>query len=278
MPELPEVETIRRALQRDLPGSRFVATEVREPRLRRRVSSRSLARLHGLRVESVDRRAKYLLLRAQGGEVLVVHLGMTGRVEIFTSGASPLRAHDHVRWQMRSAAGARFEMRFHDVRRFGLVLRLSARALPGHELFRHLGVEPLTDAFSASYLFERTRGARRPIKSALLDARLVVGVGNIYASEALWRARIHPRTAAGRVAASRCERLHRAVLGVLHEAIAAGGTTLSDYRDPQGGEGYFRIRLDVYGREGSSCRRCDGTIRRIVQAGRSTFYCPGCQH
>jgi len=150
--------------------------------------------------------------------------------------------------------------------------------VPGHALFARLGPEPLGRQFDGEFLRCRLAGSVRPVKNALMDARVVVGVGNIYASEALWRARVNPRVRASRLAAARCERLVGAVVDVLSEAIEQGGTTLNDYRDPSGSAGYFRVRLDVYGRQGSPCRRCGAPVRRIVQAGRSTFYCPGCQH
>ena len=278
MPELPEVETVRRALALDLPGARVEAVTVHERRLRHPVRPEVLRRMEGETFRAAERRAKYLVLRTDGANALVVHLGMTGRVELFTSPIVPLRRHDHVSWRLRSRRGEAFEMRYYDPRRFGLVACLRGASLPRHDLFRHLGPEPLGDAFDADYLRARLRRSRRPIKNAIMDARLVVGVGNIYASEALWRSRINPRVASGRVARERCARLVESIEAVLDEAIAAGGTTLSDYRNPAGGEGYFRVQLDVYDREGQDCRRCPGTIRRIVQAGRATFYCPRCQH
>jgi formamidopyrimidine-DNA glycosylase len=278
MPELPEVETVRRALSLDLPGSRVEATTVHERRLRRPVRPAALRRVNGETLAAVERRGKYLILQTAASDAIVVHLGMTGRVELFTSLAAPLRQHDHISWRLRAPAGNAYEMRYYDPRRFGLVVCLRSGSLARHALFRHLGPEPLGSAFDSDYLRSCLRRSRRPIKNAIMDARLVVGVGNIYASEALWRSRIHPRAASFRVGPARCARLVQSIRAVLEEAIAAGGTTLSDYRNPAGGEGYFRVQLDAYDRAGRACRRCRGTIRRIVQAGRATFYCPRCQH
>ena len=278
MPELPEVETVRRALQASLPGFEVMETAVHETRLRRPVRRSSLRSLVGQRFVCVDRRAKYLLLWTDADQAIVIHLGMTGRVDLFTSREVPLRAHDHICWFLRGARGERLEMRYNDPRRFGLVAPVRRRSLPEHKLFAGLGPEPLEGEFDGPYLWRRLRGSRRPIKNTIMDARIVVGVGNIYASEALWRAGINPKTRAGRVGEARCERLCSEIVAVLGEAIDQGGTTLSDYRDPGGNSGYFQVRLSAYGREGDKCHRCHGTIRRIVQSARSTFYCPGCQH
>ncbi len=278
MPELPEVETISRALRASLPGFEVLDTVVRETRLRRPVRVPSLRQLEGRRFVDVGRRAKYLLLRTDDDQVLVIHLGMTGRVDLFTSSDVPLRTHDHIQWHLRGEGGTRLEMRYHDPRRFGLVVRLQRRSIARHPLFARLGPEPLGHDFNGTYLRRRACRSRRPIKNTIMDAGVVVGVGNIYASEALWRAQVNPKVHAGRVGEARCERLCREIVAVLQEAIEQGGTTLNDYRDPAGNPGYFQVRLDVYGREGHVCRRCGGTIRRIVQSARSTFYCPGCQH
>lgn len=278
MPELPEVETIRQALRASLPGFEVLNTTVRETRLRRPVRPSSLRQLEGQRFVDVGRRGKYLLLWTDGDQVLVVHLGMTGRVDLFTSPDVPLRTHDHIQWHLRGEGGAWLEMRYHDPRRFGLVVRLQRRSVAVHPLFARLGPEPLGQAFNGAYLRGRVRRSRRPIKNMIMDANVVVGVGNIYASEALWRAHVNPKIHAGRVGAARCQRLCSAIGAVLREAIEQGGTTLKDYRDPAGNAGYFQVRLHAYGREGLECHRCGGTIRRIVQSARPTFYCPGCQH
>ncbi len=278
MPELPEVETVRRALRASLPGLEVLETAVRETRLRRPVRSSSLRLIEGQRFVDVERRAKYLLLWTDAAQALVIHLGMTGRVDLFTARDAPLRPHDHIQWHLGGAAGARLEMRYHDPRRFGLVVRLQGRSLARHPLFARLGPEPLDGEFDGAYLRRRVRRSRRPIKNTIMDAHVVVGVGNIYATEALWRARVNPKIVAGRLGEARCQRLCDEIVAVLRAAIERGGTTLNDYRDPAGNTGYFQVRLHAYGREGRECCRCGGTIRRIVQSGRSTFYCPGCQH
>ena len=278
VPELPEVETIRRALQASLPGLEVLHTAVLETRLRRPVRPPSLRQLEGQRFVEVGRRGKYLLLWTDAEQALVVHLGMTGRVDVFPRRGVLLRPHDHIRWQLRGKGGVRLEMRYHDPRRFGLVVRLQRRSIAAHPLFARLGPEPLDREFNGVYLRRRMRRSRRPIKNTIMDAGVVVGVGNIYASEALWRAQLNPKIQAGRVGEARCQRLCDAIVAVLREAIEQGGTTLSDYRDPVGTAGSFQVRLHAYGREGRECHRCGGTIRRVVQSSRSTFYCPGCQH
>jgi len=276
MPELPEVETIRRGLH-PLQGARLTAVEVRESRLRRRVSAAALQALVGRRVGELGRRAKYLLMPTIGGGGMLLHMGMSGSLLLLLpNGSSPAR-HDHVSWWFESRDG-NFELRFRDPRRFGLVAARSHGALGAHRLLRRLGPEPLGDGFSAAYLYARTRGSRRPIKTALMDAELVAGIGNIYASEALWRAEVNPKRPAGRISSSRWQKVRDAVRVVLEEAIAAGGTTLSDFRGAAGDPGYFQVRLSVYDRAGTACDRCGATVRKIVQAGRATYYCPGCQH
>ncbi len=276
MPELPEVETVRRALHAEICGWRIAATKVRETRLRRPVRAASLRQIDGQRFVDVQRRAKYLLLWTEADQALVIHLGMTGRVDLHLPVGVPVARHDHVQWEL-TAGKRRLEMRYHDPRRFGLVVRLARRSVATHPLFARLGPEPLGPEFDANYLRRKARHSRRPIKNFIMDGGVVVGVGNIYASEALWRAEINPKTVAGRVGPTRCDRLRQAIVEVLGDAIAQGGTTLNDYRDPAGNAGYFSVQLDAYGREGQRCNRCSGKVRRIVQSGRSTFYCPGCQ-
>src|SRR2546422_5359956 len=274
MPELPEVETVRRGLERRILGRRIVRVEVREPRLRTPLAAAALRRkLLGRRIESLDRRAKYLLLHLSDAQVLVVHLGMTGRLAVEQADA-PLRPHTHVRLGLDREG----ELRFADTRRFGMLFVVRQDRLSVHPRFVHLGPEPLGSDFSPEYLRRRAARVRKPIKNFLMDAAVVVGVGNIYATEALHRARVHPSTPAGRLGAQRLERLRAEVREVLTEALLAGGTTLQDFRDVDGREGDFQVDLRVYDREGEPCPRCGRTIRRIVQAGRSTFYCPGCQH
>jgi formamidopyrimidine-DNA glycosylase len=274
MPELPEVETLRRGLAARIVGRRLGRVEVRDARLRSRATPAALrASLQGRTVRAVERRAKYLLVHLSGRQVLVVHLGMSGQL-VLADPAAPLQPHTHV----RIGVGGAGELRYTDPRRFGMLFVVPRSRLAAHPRFANLGPEPLATDFSAGYLLERSRRVRKPIKNFLMDAAVVVGVGNIYACEALYRARIHPTTPAGRLSAERWHRLRRAVRAVLQAALRAGGTTLKDFRDAAGGSGMFQHRLDVYDRSGHPCRRCRRTIRRIVQAGRSTYYCPGCQH
>ena len=275
MPELPEVETIRRGLER-LEGAALSDVEVRERRFRVGIDDVALRALLGRRIERLGRRAKYLLFATEGGGGFIVHLGMSGRLFMVPAGA-PLQPHDHVSWWFERD-GEAVELRFRDPRRFGLVVSRPDGDLHSHPLFEALGPEPLGDGFSTAHVFAASRRSRRPVKNTLMDARFVVGVGNIYASEALWRARINPKTQAGRISRTRWSRLRGAVVEVLQHAINAGGTTLRDFRSATGDPGHFQIRLHVYDREGEPCSRCGSLIRRIVQAGRSTYYCLGCQH
>jgi formamidopyrimidine-DNA glycosylase len=274
VPELPEVETIRRGLQR-LEGAILSDVEVRERRFRMPIDDAALHRLLGRRLRRLDRRAKYLTLDFEGGGGLIVHLGMSGRL-FMVPVDTPLAAHDHVSWWFERD-GETVELRLRDPRRFGLVASVEAGEAGDHPLFDGLGPEPLGDDFSSAYVIGATRGSRRAVKNTLMDAHFVVGVGNIYASEALWTAGINPRIRSGRIAAARWGRLRDAVVEVLQRAVDAGGTTLNDFRSATGDPGYFQIQLAVYAREGQQCHRCGGVIRRIVQTGRSTFYCPSCQ-
>lgn len=276
MPELPEVETIRAGLAGRFSDPRLETIRVRERRLRIPVPVAALEELRGARIGSFGRRAKYLLLPTERGRTIVLHLGMSGRVLVVASGVAAER-HDHVLFGLRDDGEEPVELRLRDPRRFGLVDVVDTDRLGAHRLFAHLGPEPLGEEFTADYLAARADGRRAPVKSFLMDARIVVGVGNIYASEALWRAGIHPTRAAGRIARKRLEGLREAVRGVLVDAIGAGGTTLRDFRDSNGNLGYFAIELEAYDREGSPCRRCGEPIRRIVQVGRATYYCAGCQ-
>lgn len=275
MPELPEVETVRRGLQ-PLCGATLKRVEVREVRFRKRISSVALRRLVGRRLATPRRRAKYLLAPTEGGGGMIVHLGMSGRLFMAAPG-TPVGAHDHVSWWFDAPEGV-VELRLRDPRRFGMVVALRDGALDAHSLLASLGPEPLGESFSAQYLREASRGSRRPVKNALMDSQLVAGVGNIYASEALWVARVNPKTGAGRISVRRWEKIRSAVRRVLKDAIEAGGTTLNDFRGADGASGYFQVSLAVYGRAGMACRRCGRPIRKIVQAGRATYYCGGCQH
>lgn len=275
MPELPEVETVRRGLARLLPGSRFDAIELRRGDLRWPIP---IAAVHGLRgrtLVDVGRRSKYLLLRFDGPEapVAIVHLGMSGR--LFVSAANPpppFERHEH--W--RIAFGDRC-LRYVDARRFGSLDVVAQDALPGHRLLAALGPEPLEPGFDGAQLFARSRRRKVATKAFLMDSHNVVGVGNIYACEACFRAGVRPRRAIGALRRADCERLAAAVCGVLQDAIAQGGTTLRDYIGVDRETGWFQQSLQVYGREGEPCRACGAAIKRVVSGGRSTFYCARCQ-
>ena len=273
MPELPEVEVLRRSLEPHLVGDRIERVEVHNPALREPVRKADLARRSsGREVCELRRRSKYLLVDLEGGETVVVHLGMSGRLTL-VPGETPLEPHEHVAFHLRS--GRRLRLR--DPRRFGLVFALPTAAIERDDHFVHLGVEPLEPDFGGEALARAAAGKRGPVKSFLMDGRIVVGIGNIYAAEALFRAGIHPVRSVGRISPGRWERLAGSAVAVLQQAITQGGTTLNDFADGEGRSGYFQISLSVYGREGEPCLVCGRPVRRVVQAGRSTFYCPGCQ-
>jgi formamidopyrimidine-DNA glycosylase len=270
MPELPEVETIVRDLARVLPGRRFADVEVLRPDLIEGEAADDFVRaLRGRQVAGVARRAKNILI-GLAGDLLVVNLGMTGRLLVAHAGA-PAPSHPGVRIELDDGR----TLWYHDVRRFGRLQRFSDEAWLARDAV--LGVEPLGEAFTSRWLHDALGRSRSPVKVWLMDQRRVVGVGNIYASEALHRARIDPRRPAGSVAAEEAERLREAVRTVLQEAIDFRGTTLLDYRDAAGEEGGFAARLRVYDRAGEPCRTCGAPIERIVQGGRSTFFCAACQ-
>jgi len=251
-------------------GRQIAALVLREPRLRWRVDPGLSAAVSGQRVYDVRRRAKYLIIDLDAGS-LIVHLGMSGSLRVLDP-ATPLLPHDHYDLLLDSGRC----LRFNDPRRFGS-LHWCAGDPAMHPLLASLGPEPLTTEFSAEYLTRRARGRRVAIKQLLMDQRIVVGVGNIYASEALFRAGVHPRRAAGRVSSARLAALVKGVRAVLGDAIRAGGTTLRDYVGADGEPGYFQQRLYVYERTGRPCRRCRTPVRHLVQGQRSTYYCPRCQ-
>jgi formamidopyrimidine-DNA glycosylase len=276
VPELPEIEVLRRSLEPHLVGDTIERSLVRDPRLRVRVRPGELAkRVTGRAILALRRRGKYLLIDLDGpngGDTLVVHLGMSGRLTLVPEG-EPEEPHEHVAFYLRS--GRRLRLR--DPRRFGMVLALPTARLPSDRHFAGLGVEPLSPGFDGAVLAAAAAGRRGPVKSFLMDAGVVVGVGNIYATESLFRARIHPTRSVARLSPARWERLAAVVVEVLREAIERGGTTLNDFADGEGNSGYFQISLSAYGRAGEPCPACGAPIRRIVQGGRSTFYCPRCQ-
>jgi formamidopyrimidine-DNA glycosylase len=286
MPELPEVETVRRGLEPVLAGARLIRVEARRPDLRFPFPEGFVQRLVGARIEGLDRRAKYLLARLDRAETLVMHLGMTGRFEI-EGGEAKIRPGDfvyaapadpkHAHVVFETEAGHR--VTFFDPRRFGYMDLIATEDLARHAWFAALGPEPLGPDFTAQHLKAALMGRRQSIKALLLDQRTVAGLGNIYVCEALWRAHISPLRPAGEIPLKALKTLVEASRDVLAEAIVAGGSTLRDYAAADGALGYFQHSFAAYGREGQPCLtpRCGGTIERIVQNGRSSFYCPVCQ-
>ncbi len=275
MPELPEVETVRRGLEAKLVGADVARVQRRRADLRGPLPRDLKRQLEGRRLGRIDRRGKYLLFHFDAGTVLIAHLGMSGRFVLTDAPAPPPAPHDHViiEWSHGPV------LTFNDARRFGLMTLSRADALAGHPLLRGLGLEPLEVGFDGDALGAALRGRRTAIKAALLDQRVVAGIGNIYACEALFRARLSPRRIADTVRGARAMRLAAAVRTVLEAAIAAGGSSLRDYVQASGELGYFQHAFAVYGREGVACPGCgcDGAVRRITQGGRSTFYCPRVQ-
>lgn len=282
MPELPEMETVRRGLEPVMAGRVILRAAVNRPDLRFPLPDRMAERLTGARVTALRRRSKYLLADLSTGETLLIHLGMSGRLLI--SGAmlgafqhdhpAPAR-HDHVVLDMESGA----RITFNDARRFGMMDLLPTVAEGAHPLLEGIGPEPLGNGFHEEYLVARLSGRTMPVKAALLDQRIVAGLGNIYVCETLHRAGIDPRRRVRRIASRRIAGLVPVVRAVLGEAIEAGGSSLRDYRQADGELGYFQHSFRVYGREGAPCPTagCTGLVRRIVQSGRSTFFCPRCQ-
>lgn len=285
MPELPEVETVRRGLAPSMVGATVARVELRRPDLRFPLPAGFEKRLLGSRIETLDRRGKYLIAALSSGESLIMHLGMSGRFTVeaatkkrpggFAAALGADQQHDHVVLHMEGAT--RSVITYNDVRRFGFMDLVAQDDLENSKHFRGMGPEPLSNAFSSGALSASLKGKTTPIKAALLDQRVVAGLGNIYACEALYRARISPRRKAGSVAGKRGERLHTAIVDVLRDAIEAGGSTLRDFAGADGGLGYFQHRFDVYGREGEPCLTCGRAVSRVVQGGRSSFFCGVCQ-
>jgi formamidopyrimidine-DNA glycosylase len=269
MPELPEVETTRRGLL-PLLGQEVRAVTVRKAALRWPVTENLHGLMAGQRLRDLQRRAKYILARFETG-TLLLHLGMSGRLCLLEKD-EPHGRHDHVDILFEHGA----VLRLRDPRRFGAVLWIAGDPLQ-HELLKSLGPEPLEAGFDADLLYRETRSRSAPIKNAIMDAHLVVGVGNIYASESLFRARINPRTPAGKLSRARCERLVAEIKATLAEALQAGGSSLRDFFGADGNPGYFQQSYFVYGRTGQPCRVCGTAIRSLKQGQRSTFYCPKCQ-
>ena len=272
MPELPEVETVARGLARGVAGRRVVRMQLNRTDLRTKLPPGLAARVEGQRIARVARRAKYLLFHLESGGVLLAHLGMSGRMVLGGNGTGEERKHDHVVITFDDGT----VLRFNDARRFGsLDYAESEEALLAHPRLAHLGPEPLGNEFSGPVLAAALAGKATPIKAALLDQRVVAGLGNIYVCESLYWAGVSPRRLAGTVGGARAERLAHAIRDVLERAIEAGGSSLRDYVQASGELGYFQHHWAVYGKDGEPCPECDcgKAIRRIVQGGRSTFYC-----
>ncbi|MDY0041860.1 MAG: bifunctional DNA-formamidopyrimidine glycosylase/DNA-(apurinic or apyrimidinic site) lyase [Desulforhabdus sp.] len=270
MPELPEVETIRRCIEQELVGQTVTGVVVRNPNLRWPVPedlSRSLA---GGEIVSVRRRAKYLLIQTKAGTV-IMHLGMSGRLLVCSQDRG-IEKHDHLDLLMGNGK----LLRFNDARRFGCALWTSGPAMQ-HPLLKDLGKEPLEDGLTGKYLFDQSRRRSLAVKEFLMNSRVVVGIGNIYANEALFAAGIHPSRSAGRISAKRYEKLAAAIKKVLQEALEQGGTTLRDFCDAAGNPGYFQLKLMVYDRSSEPCYACGSVIRWVRQAQRSTYFCKKCQ-
>jgi formamidopyrimidine-DNA glycosylase len=270
MPELPEVETILQGLKPHLEDKQIVGLEVRNGALRWPIPRHLDQSLNGQRINGLSRRAKYLLFQLAHGH-LIVHLGMSGSLRLVSHPEAPNK-HDH--YDLMLDDGNR--LRFHDPRRFGALLWVQEEVMH-HPLLKHLGIEPLAPEFNGNELYRLCRNRRVSIKNLLMNSRIVAGIGNIYANEALFRAGIHPKTAARRLSCPRCGFLVQAIKKVLQEAIRAGGSTLRDFVNATGEPGYFQIRYRVYGRAGLPCPRCKHPVRVIRQGQRSTFYCPHCQ-
>ena len=275
MPELPEVETVCRGLAAKLEGQVIARVAQRRDDLRFPLPDDFARRLEGRRVLKVERRAKFILIRLDDDWVLLAHLGMSGRMVIHTGQVPNARPHDHI--DIVTQAG--ITVRYTDPRRFGFMDLVPAADLADHKMLRTLGPEPLSDDFSVASLSATLKAKRSPIKAALLDQKVVAGLGNIYVCEALFRAAISPRRSAHTIPGKRAARLVPEIKAVLEEAVAAGGSSLRDYVQSDGELGYFQHDWRVYGREGEPCGQegCAGVVRRIVQSGRSTFYCPGHQ-
>jgi|TARA_Y100000590_G_scaffold467669_1_gene647389 formamidopyrimidine-DNA glycosylase len=277
MPELPEVETTRKGLIPALVGETFSKVDVRSSGLRFPFPRNLSSKIQNRRVISINRRAKYLLICLEGDLVLLIHLGMSGRMRVFIKGDKipPIDKHDHLIF--RTLCGT--EVRFNDARRFGALDLVSAKKLNTHPLICDLGPEPLSESFNGTLLAERIIEKKTNIKAALLDQKTIAGIGNIYACEALYYANLSPRRAAYTIQGKRADRLASSIQGVLKAAIKAGGSSLRDFRQSDGGLGYFQHQFAVYGREGELCPRCkaanhnQGCVNRTVQNGRSTFYC-----
>ena len=278
MPELPEVETVRRGIAPVLEGAKFTKVKARRKNLRIPIPEDFSSALTGKKVLSVGRRSKYILMHVEDGPVVILHLGMSGKVTLFKhdkGATTELGKHDHLIFDVDNG----MRMIYTDPRRFGLVTFADPDALEDHALLANMGPEPLSNNFHANYLREKLENRKSPIKNALLDQKIIAGLGNIYVCEALFRARINPERRANTLSNDEVETLVPIINDIIREAIASGGSTLKDYAQVDGELGYFQHSFQAYGREGKPClnQDCSGTILRIVQSGRSTFYCKSCQ-
>ena len=274
MPELPEVEVSRLGLLPHLSGQRIVDAIFRTPKLRHAIPPALAARIRGLRIDGIVRRGKYLLFDCESrrhGGWLILHLGMSGSLRLVTP-ETPVQKHDHV-----DLVFTQTTLRFRDPRRFGTLLWQDGPEAGDHPLIAVLGIEPLTSEFDGAWLHEATRRRSAPIKPVLMDSHLIVGIGNIYASESLFLAGISPLRPAIRISRERYSTLAEAIRTTLEQSIAAGGSSVRDYVHSDGGAGCFQLSCSVYDRAGQACPRCQGTVRSVHQAGRTTFYCPSCQ-
>ena len=282
MPELPEVETVRRGLMPAILGQIIFMAEVNRPDLRWPFPKNMAKRLTGARVTALRRRSKYILMDLDRGETLIIHLGMSGRMLIsgfrlgnFFTEHPAAEKHDHVVFHMENGA----RVTFNDARRFGAMDLATTAEVENHKFLTSLGPEPLGNSFNESYLKAALTGKNTPIKTALLDQRIIAGLGNIYVCEVLYRSKILPTQKAATLSKLAIGKIVPTIREVLEEAISAGGSSLKDYRQTGGELGYFQHNFQVYGREGETCKEkvCKGTIKRITQAGRSSFFCPQCQ-
>ncbi len=275
MPELPEVETVRRGLIPVMEGKQIICADVNRPGLRWPFPNGMAERLTGKVIERLRRRSKYILADLDSGETLLIHLGMSGRMMISTGAHPDTQKHDHVVFHMQNDA----RVVFNDTRRFGAMDMAPTATIADHKLLASLGPEPMGNEFDEPYLVERFKGKNSPVKNVLLDQRIIAGLGNIYVCEVLLRAGVSPTKKAGQMSAAKVRSLVPIIRDVLGEAIESGGSSLKDYRQTDGELGYFQHSFRAYGREGEPCvtTGCNGKIQRIVQAGRSTFYCAQCQ-
>ncbi len=293
MPELPEVETVRRGLEPFMEGSTIERVEQNRPDLRFPFPERFVERVSGQRIKALGRRAKYLTMHLDKGLTIISHLGMSGSFRIEADGAegmpgdfhherSKIAKHDHVVFHMLRKDGSKARIIYNDPRRFGFMLFAESGALDEHPFLKGLGIEPTGNRLSGELLGALFEGRKTPLKAALLDQRLIAGLGNIYVCEALWRSRLSPMRAAGSIAKDKLvlDRLAADIRNVIAEAIVAGGSSLKDYIQADGALGYFQHSFSVYGREAQPCRApdCFGAVERAVQAGRSTFFCASCQN